>query len=159
NPFILGHLLVLHEDEVPEFKKAVAVFLRAAGRAAPDVLAAIYEDLGAWAAGAGIAHRPEIVRSRDADDAVIRKAGDLLPVAGGFVIRVIDSDKEPVLRQAEIPGDQIPGKLDGPFLEIIAEGKIPEHLEIGEMAGRITDIVQVVVLATRAHAFLCSGRS
>src|SRR5215471_1269794 len=59
------HLLVLHEDQVPELEEAIAVLLRAAGRAAPDVLTAIDEDLRARTAWAGIAHRPEIVRGRD----------------------------------------------------------------------------------------------
>src|SRR5690606_25024836 len=114
-------LLVLHEDEVPELQEAVAVLLRAAGRAAPDVLAAVDEDFRTWTARAGVAHRPEIVRGRDADDAVVGKAGDLLPVAGGLVVGVVDGDQKLVLRQAELAGDQVPGKLDGALLEIVAE--------------------------------------
>jgi hypothetical protein len=43
-------------------------------------------------------------------------------------------------------------------LEVIAEGEIPQHLEKGVVPGRVADIVKVVVLATRAHAFLrCRG--
>src|SRR4051812_29224696 len=76
---LLCHLLELHEDEVPEFEEAVAVFLRGAGRAAPDVLAAIDEYLRARSARAGVAHRPEIVRGRNADDAIFGEARDLLP--------------------------------------------------------------------------------
>ena len=60
-PLLLRHLLELHEDQVPEFEEAIAVLLRAARRSAPDMLAAVDEDLGARAARAGIAHRPEIV--------------------------------------------------------------------------------------------------
>ena len=59
------HLLELHEDQVPEFEEAVAILLRAAGRTAPDVLAAVDEDLRARTARAGIAHRPEIIRGRE----------------------------------------------------------------------------------------------
>ena len=56
------HLLELHEDEVPDLDEAVAVGIRAAGRAARNLVAVVVEDLRAGAAGAGIAHRPEIVR-------------------------------------------------------------------------------------------------
>src|SRR5207302_6478408 len=51
--------------------------------------------------------------------------------------------------------DQLPRKLDGALLEVIAEREIPEHLEEGVMAGGVADIVEVVVLAAGAHAFLC----
>src|SRR5215469_10787006 len=68
---LLRHLLELHEDEIPELEEAVAVLLRAAGRAAPDMLAAVDEDFRTGSAGTGVTHRPEIVRGRDADDAVV----------------------------------------------------------------------------------------
>ena len=75
-----GVALKLHEDDVPDFDEAVAVFFRRAGRAAPDVRAVIVEDFRAGAAGAGVAHRPEVVRFvlgfarfvADADDFVLR---------------------------------------------------------------------------------------
>src|SRR5438874_9745583 len=56
---VLRHLLELHEDEIPEFEEAVTVLLRAARGSAPDVLAAVDEDLRARTAGPGIPHRPE----------------------------------------------------------------------------------------------------
>ena len=150
-------LLVLHEDEVPDLDEAVAVFLGGTGRAAPDPVAVIEEDLGAGAAGAGRAHAPEIVVGRDADDAVVGKARDLLPDLRRLVIGVIDSDQQLVLRDAEIPGQQLPCEGDGVGLEVIAEAEIPQHLEEGMMARRIADIVQIVMLAARAHAFLRRG--
>ena len=68
---LLRHLLELHEDEIPEFEEAIAVLFRAAGRTAPDMLAAVDEDLRTGPAGSGIAHRPEIVRGGNPDDAVV----------------------------------------------------------------------------------------
>jgi penicillin-binding protein 1A len=44
--------------------------------------------------------------------------------------------------------------LDRLFLEVIAEGEIPQHLEEGVVARGVADIVQVVVLAAGAHALL-----
>ncbi len=94
-------LLELHEDEVPDLDEPVAVLLGTARRPAPDVIAMIVEDLRARTARAGIAHRPEIVRRGDADDAVVRKAGDLLPQSVRLVVLVIDGDDQPVLVEAE----------------------------------------------------------
>lgn len=75
------HLLELHENEVPDFDKTVAVFIRAAGRAAGNVVAVVEENLGTRAARAGIAHRPEIIRCRDADDLVIVKPRDFFQIS------------------------------------------------------------------------------
>ena len=150
-------LLELHEDEIPEFEEAVAILFRAAGRAAPDMLAAVDENLRARPARTGVAHLPEIVRGRDADDAVFGEARNLLPEPERLVVVVIDGDEQLVLLQPELLGDQIPGELDRAFLEVIAEREVAEHLEEGEMARGIADIVEVVVLAAGAHAFLRGG--
>ena len=150
-------LLVLHEDEVPEFEEPVAVLVRAAGRAALQGIALIDEDLGARTARPGIAHLPEIVGGRDADDLGIGKARDFLPQRHGFLVVVIDGDEEPVLGQPELLGDQVPGELDGAVLEVIAKREIPHHLEEGVVPGGVADIVEIVVLAAGAHAFLGRG--
>ena len=117
-------------------------------------VAVVVEDFRARAARAGVAHRPEIVRGRDADDPPLRQAGDLLPQVEGLVVLGIDGDGKPLRRQAEFLGDQIPGELDGAILEIVAEREIAEHLEEGVMPRGVADIVEVVVLAAGAHAFL-----
>ena len=153
----LRHLLELHEDEIPEFEEAVAILLRAARRSAPDMLAAVDEDLRARTARTGIAHRPEIVRGRNADDAIVREARDLLPETKRLVVVVVDGDQQLVLLQPEILRDQVPGELDRALLEVVAEREIAEHLEKGEMARGVADIVEVVMLAAGAHAFLRGG--
>src|ERR1700733_48159 len=140
-------LLELHEDEIPEFEEAVAILFRAARRAAPDMLAAVDENLRARPAGASVAHLPEIVRGRATDDAVFREARNFLPESECFVVGVIDGDEQLVLVQPEFLGDQVPGEFDRAFLEVIAEREVAEHLEEGEMARGVADIVEVVVLA------------
>ena len=114
----------------------------------------IKENLGTGAARTGIAHRPEIIRSGNADDAVITDAGNLLPQIGSLVILVIDGDKQPVLRQSVFFGDQVPGQLDGHVLEIITKREIAQHLEEGVMARRIADILKVIMLAAGPYTFL-----
>ena len=74
-----GELLKLHEDQVPDLDKAVAILVRAAGRAAGDGWTVIEKNLGTRPAGAGIAHGPKIVRGGDADNPLFRQAGDLAP--------------------------------------------------------------------------------
>ena len=58
---------------------------------------------------------------------------------------------------AEILGQQFPRVGDRVFLEVVAETEIPQHFEEGVVAGGVADIVQVVVLAAGAHAFLRRG--
>ena len=147
-------LLVLHEDQVPELEEAVAIFVRRARRPALQSRALIDEDFRTWAARACVAHLPEIVRGADTDDAVVGEAGDLLPQAVRFVVIGVDGDQKLILRQRKFLGDQVPGQLDGAFLEVIAEGEVAEHLEEGVMPRGVADIVEVVVLAAGAHAFL-----
>ncbi len=149
-----GELLVLHEDEIPDLDIAVAVGVGRAGRAAGDLVAVIEEDFRARAARAGVAHRPEIVAGGDADDARFRQAGDALPQAERVVVVVIDGHPQLVLGQAEFLGDQVPGEFDRQRLEIVAEREIAEHLEEGVVARGVADVVEVVVLAAGAHAFL-----
>ena len=158
DPFVLRDLLVLHEDEIPDLDEAVAVLVGAAGRTAGNALAVVVEDLRAGSAGTGVAHRPEIVAGGDADDALVGEPGDLLPEGGRLVVGVIDGDQEARGREAEIAGEQPPGELDGALLEIVAEGEIAEHLEEGVVARGVADIVEVVVLAAGAHAFLRGDR-
>src|SRR3546814_7789504 len=67
---------------------------------------------------------------------------------------LIDGRDQSLGRQAPGLGDQRPGVVDGLFLEIVAEGEIPQHFKESMVPRRIADIVEVVVLAPRAHAFL-----
>ena len=154
NALLRRHLLELHEDQVPDLDEPVAVLVRAAGRAAGDAVAVVEEDFRARPAGAGIAHRPEIVRGRDAQDSAFGQAGDLLPERRRLVVLGIDRDQQPVLRQAVFAGNQVPGELDREVLEVVAEGEIAQHLEEGVVPRGVADILQVVVLAAGAHAFL-----
>ena len=61
-PFARGNLVILHEHQIPDFQKAVAIApAYAAIVAAFHVLALIKQNFGTRAAGAGVAHCPEIV--------------------------------------------------------------------------------------------------
>ena len=119
-------------------------------------VALVVEDFRAIAARARAAHRPEIALM--ADDAVVGQAGDLLPQAARVVVGRIDRDQQPVLGQRQTSCEtKVPGIFDRLFLEIIAEGEIAQHLEEGVVARGVADIVEIVVLAAGAHAFLHGG--
>ncbi len=153
----VGELLVLHKDEIPNLDEAVAFGIGAAGRPALEGRSMVVENLRARPAGTGIAHRPEIVASGDADDLFVGKAGDLSPQRRGLVVVGEHGDEQALLIEREIAGQKLPGEQDGAFLEIVAEGEIAEHLEEGMVARGVADIVEVVVLAAGAHAFLGRG--
>src|SRR5262249_39732635 len=152
-----GQLLELHEYQIPDLDEAVAFGIRRAGRAAGNVRPVVVEDFRARTAGPEIAHLPEIVGAGDADDLAVGQPGDLLPQIERDVVIDIDSDHQAVGRQAELLGDQIPGELDGAILEIVAKGEVAEHLEEGVVARGVAHVVEVVVFAAGAHAFLRGG--
>ena len=154
-----GLLLKLHEHQVPDLDEAVAVGVGRAGRAAGNVRPVVVEDFGAGSARAEVAHLPEIVGAGDAGDLALGEPRDLLPEIERLVVIDEDGDHQAIDRQAEFLGDQIPGELDGAILEIVAEREVAEHLEEGVMARGVADIVEVVVLAAGAHAFLRRGRA
>ncbi len=85
-----------------------------------------------------------------------RQPGDLFPEIEGVVVFRIDRRHQTLLVETELLGDQIPGKLNGKRLEIVAKGEVAEHLEEGVVPGSVADIVEVVVLAAGAHTFLRS---
>ena len=154
----VGGTLELHEDEVPDLDVAVPVLLRRAGRPAGDLGAVVVEDLRARPAGPGIAHRPEVVLRADADDPLGGHADVLDPNAFRFVVLLEDGDPELLLRQAELFGQERPGEADRLRLEVVAEAEVAQHLEEGVVAGGVADVVEIVVLAARAHAALRGGR-
>src|SRR5205814_4473914 len=88
---------------------------------------------------------------------------DLHPQPGRFLIggdaRVAFeyAEPEPLGIEFENVDDELPGKLDGVFLEIVAEGEVAEHLEEGEVAGGASDVLEVVVLPAGPHALLRRG--
>src|SRR2546430_11071207 len=95
--FAASQLLILHEDQIPDFDEAVAVFALGPRRSARDMLAVIVEDFRTWSTGASFAHGPEIIRGWNGDDFGIREAGNLSPEPGSIVVFGIDSNQQPVL--------------------------------------------------------------
>ena len=160
--FPVGVAVVLDEDQVPDFHDAgvFAVDVFAAGfvRGAVDV------DFGAGSAGAGVAHLPEIVFA-EIVDVIVGHAGDLFPEVGGFgvagdavfFVAFVAGDVQ--AGGVEFPdlGEEFPGHFDGAAFEVIAEAPVAEHFEEGVMAAGAADVVEIVVFAAGADAFLGVG--
>src|SRR5690606_3754444 len=79
---------------------------------------------------------------------------NLPPDVEGLVVVMEDGDREAFGIEAEFLRHQPPGEGDRVVLEIVAEGEVPQHLEEGVVPRGIAHVVEVVVLAAGAHAFL-----
>src|SRR5260370_40840397 len=157
----------LHENEIPDLDVAIAFGFARSGRTARDPGPMVVENLAARTAGARVGHLPEVIALvfrasglvADADTALFRHADLLPPEIVGLVILVIHRRPQAFRRQLVLLGQQIPGIADRIALEVVAEGEVAEHLEEGVMARRVTDVLEVVVLATRPQTPLCGGRA
>ena len=150
----VGGALELHEHQVPDLDVAVAVLVGAARRAAGDLGAMVVEDLGAGAAGTGVAHRPEVRLLAQAHAALGGHADLLDPDLLGLEVVLEHRDPELLARQREHSGQELPGEADRVVLEVVAEAEVAEHLEEGVVARGVAHVLEVVVLAAGAHAAL-----
>src|SRR5688572_6548936 len=154
----VGRALELHEHEVPDLDVAVALLVLRAGRPAGDPGAVVIEDLGARAAGPGVAHRPEVRLLVHAREALRVDPDRVDPELGRLVVVLEDRDPELLRRDLQRAGDEVPGELDCIRLEVVAEAEVAEHLEESVVARGVADVLEVVVLAARAHAALRARR-
>ena len=151
-------LVVLHEDEVPVLQEALVLTTgQVVGLAV--LHAAVEVQLAAWAAGAGRAGLPEVLRARAQDDPLAWDAdrlpgGDRLLVGADpeRLVALEDRDPDVVGVEAEPFERQLPGELDGALLEVLADREVAEHLEEGEVPGGVADILDV----GRAKALLAA---
>ena len=164
----VGHALELHEHQVPDFDYQRIVLvdqILAVCLCAFLVGTQVDMDFGTRAAGAGVAHLPEIVVLVAEQDAFL---GDMLhPVAVGFHVLVgtvflVPAEHGHVQAALVYLHDlrqELPSPSDGFFLEIVAEGPVAEHLEHGVVVGVVPYFLQVVVLARYPEAFLGVGHA
>jgi hypothetical protein len=158
---------LLHEHQVPELEVAVLDLGRHVQpvpvrevRLGAVLRAAVVDDLRARTTGPGHAHGPVVLLLAQAHDPLVRKAGDLLPEVDGLRVVDVHARVEPGLLQPPAAvlaglGDEVPGQLDGAFLEVVAEGEVPAHLEERAVPGGLADVLDV----GRADALLHAHRA
>ena len=147
----------LHEHEVPELDDLVRLARRLELRVGDAVVALRPQVVVQFRAGAArtrVAHLPEVVLVPHAPDARLRDRGAFQPEVEGVVVVVVDRGPQAAGLQAEVSGHPLPGEVDRVALEVVAEGKVPEHLEEGVVARGPPHFLEVVVLAADAEAFL-----
>ena len=140
---VVAVVVELGEDEVPDLHVAVAVAADLAGGLAAAVLfSAVIVDLGAGAAGTG-AVLPEVVFLAETDHVVFRDTDVLRPDVPRLIVVFVDGAVEFVRRDLEDFREEFPGPVDGVMLEVVAEGEVAQHLEVGAVTGGVADVVDV----------------
>ena len=162
----IGLHVELHEHMVPNFDVTVAIFFRAAGRAAGHFGAVVVKNLRARAAGPCIGHHPKVVGGvlgafvvTNAHDALGWYANLLVPNVVGLVVIDVDRDPEFFRRQFVDLGQQFPAPFQAVALEVVAKRPIAQHLEKSVVPRCVTHVLQIVVLAARPQTGLHRGRA
>ncbi len=114
-------------------------------------------NLRASSAGTRISHRPEIIGFIHPDDAIRRHTNPFAPDSRRLVILAKDGDPETFSVNAQGVRQEFPAVGNRFFLEIVAEGEVSKHFEEGVVAGRSSDVLEIVVFARDAKAFLGTG--
>ena len=88
---------------------------------------------------------PEVVLLAEAEDLFGGDANLVVPDVPRLVIVQIDGGVQAVRLQTHPlgAGQELPAPRDGFMLEVIAEGEVAQHLEIGAVAGGVAHVVDV----------------
>ena len=121
-------------------------------------------NLRAGAAGAGIAHLPEVFLHAQLKDALGRHSS-LQPVAVGllvarhavFALEDCHVELAGVHEEPLFARHQLPGIGDGVRLKVVAKAEVAQHLKKRVVAVGEADVFQIVVLAAGADALLAGG--
>ena len=114
----------------------------AVGAAAALFGPAVKVDLGAGAAGAG-ADLPEVILLAQPHHMVGGDAAALGPDLIRLIVILIDRNIQLIHRQLQLFGDEFPCPAGGVLLEVIAEGEVAQHLEVGAVAGGLADVFDI----------------
>ena len=149
----------LGEHVVPDLDVSVTVAAHgAAGLAAAVLRPTVIVDLGAGAAGTG-AVLPEVVLLAEAEDALGGDAYLLVPDVEGLVVVQIDGGVQPVRLQPHHLSQELPAPCDGLMLEVVTEGEVAQHLEVGAVAGGLAHVLNVSCFLSSHRACRCGCTS
>jgi hypothetical protein len=141
--------LVRHEHVVPVLEVALGVVAGALVLAA-ELRPAVEIHLRARPARPDRARLPEVLRTRQQNDPLLRHAVRLpeldrlgVGAEGELGVAREHGDPDPLRVEPETVEGQLPAEADRLLLEVIAEAEVAEHLEEGEVAGGLSDLVHV----------------
>src|SRR5690554_3519196 len=143
----------LHEHQVPYLDVAITIFLGTTRRPTPHPGAVVIENLGTGSTRAGVAHLPEVVLV-ELGEARRVYSNLFLPDPLCFVIAYMHRDPQLFGRQAQLHGEELPGKANRITLEVITEAEIAQHLEKSVVPGGIANVIEIVMLAAGPHTAL-----
>ena len=135
----------LREYVIPDFHVAVAVTAnRAVGLVAAILFAAIVVDLRARAARTR-AMLPEVVGLAKAENALSGDADFLVPDFKCLVVINVDGRIETIGVDANPlgRGQEFPAPVNGFTLEVVTEGEVTQHLEVGAVTCGLADVLDV----------------
>ena len=147
----LSVVVELGEDDIPDLDIPVALAAHVAVRLAAAVLfATVVVDLGAGAARPA-AVLPEVVLLAEAVDPIAGDADLIVPDMPGLVVRRggLVAGKHGGIQPVGVQphpfrgGQKLPRPVDGFPLEVVAEGKVAQHLKISAVAGGLADVLNV----------------
>ncbi len=146
--FTGGRAFVLHEHEVPQFDVPITVLIGRTRRSPENSFTMVVEDLRARPAGTNITHRPEITGFTEPGKPTGIHTHLVQPERRRLIIVFVDRNPELFRRDFQFISQKLPGVLDGLGLKIIAETEIAEHFKKGMMPRGISDVFEVIVLAS-----------
>jgi hypothetical protein len=133
----------LGENKVPNFDETVAVAANsAAGLSASVFNAAVEINFGAGSARAGTDF-PEVILFSETENAVFGKADHVVPDVISLVVVLINGDIEFIFRKFDNFGEIFPCPRNNFFFEVVSEGEVTEHFEIGSVTVVLTDVVDI----------------
>ena len=78
-PIAIGQLLILHENEIPDFDEPVPVFIWRTRRTTRNARTMVIEYLRTRTTWSCIAHRPEIITGCDTNNSLLGQTGNPRP--------------------------------------------------------------------------------
>ena len=163
----VGLLVELHEHEVPDLEPARAVLavirdavrvLRTGGRRDRSGSRCTARTDRCRPSARSCCRRRCRRRPRRAIRSGGRPISSRQTCARDLVVLVCRRGKS-FARDAQVAGQEVPGKEDRIALEVVAERPVAEHLEERVVARRSADLLEVVVLAGDAQAALVVDRA
>ena len=121
----------------------------------------VIENFRARTARTRVTHHPEVVGHvasalvvADANDTFSRDTHFLIPDIVGFIVFCVNGHPKLFSRQIKVLRQQFPSILNSVTLEVVSEAEVTQHFKERVVTGRVTDVIQVVVLTTGADALL-----